>query len=73
MSTQTHSHAPVASGYSDDQRREGAGDYTPQLRASQVHEVVFAAGIVVMFVVNLVTKGAGAVAGEWSWWFGWAW
>lgn len=45
-----------------------------RLRACQVHATVFAAGMVVILLVNLFTnKAAGISVGEWSaWWSAWA-
>lgn len=57
----------------DDRRREEARQYVQQLRAFYIHASVFAAGMVVIFVVNLLTNIAAGTTGEWwAWWSGWA-
>lgn len=73
MSELTHSHPPATPGTSDDERREEARVYVQQLRAFQIHAVVFAVGMVVIFLVNLFTNIAAGITGEWSaWWSVWA-
>jgi hypothetical protein len=47
--------------------------YPKQVRAFQVHAVVFAATMVLIFMVNLLTNLAAGTAGYWSaWWSLWA-
>lgn len=73
MSTSTHSHPRATTGTSLDERREEARVYVQQLRAFQVHAVVFAVGMVVIVLVNLFTNIAAGITGEWSaWWSVWA-
>ncbi len=52
---------------------EAARRYVRQLQAFYIHASVFAAGMVIIFVVNLATNLAAGIAGEWSaWWSVWA-
>ncbi len=46
-----------------DEREEAARRYVEQLRAFYVHAGVFAAGMLVIFTVNLLTNLAEGVAG----------
>ncbi len=47
--------------------------YAHQVRVFQVHAAVFAAGMVLIIVVNLLTNLAAGTAGELSaWWSLWA-
>ncbi|MGI9597916.1 MAG: 2TM domain-containing protein [Acidimicrobiales bacterium] len=56
-----------------DDAREAVRRYVEQLRAFYIHATVFAVGMVVIFVVNLVTNIAAGLTGEWwAWWSGWA-
>jgi hypothetical protein len=44
-----------------------------QVQAFQVHGAVFAAGMTVMFAVNLLTNLTAGIVGHWSsWWSAWA-
>ena len=55
------------------QREEAARRYVEQLRAFYVHAGVFAAGMLVIFTVNLLTNLSAGLAGEWTaWWSAWA-
>ena len=74
MTTPPHSDPPAPPPVtSDDERREEARVYVQQVRAFQIHAAVFAAGMVVIFLVNLFTNIAAGIAGEWSaWWSVWA-
>ncbi len=73
MSTTNHSHPPPPAGTTDDRRREDAREYVRQLRAFYIHAAVFAAGMVVIFLVNLAVNLAADLTGEWwAWWSGWA-
>ena len=55
------------------EREEAARRYVEQLRAFYVHAAVFAAGMVVIFAVNLLTNLSAGIAGEWTaWWSVWA-
>ena len=57
----------------DDQRRAAARTYVQQLRAFYVHATVFAATMVVIFLVNLAVNIAADLTCEWwAWWSGWA-
>mgnify|MGYP001820538593 CR=1 FL=1 len=57
----------------EQQRVEAVRRYVQQLQAFYVHACVFAGGMVVIFLVNLVTNAAAGVMGEWSaWWSVWA-
>ena len=51
-----------------------AGELHAQQRlAFKLHARVFAASMVLIFVVNLVLNAAAGLLGEWSaWWSGWA-
>lgn len=52
---------------------EAARQYVRQLRAFYVHAGAFAAGMVIMFAVNLVTNLSAGTAGRFSaWWSVWA-
>ena len=56
-----------------DEREEAVRPYVEQLRAFYVHAGVFAAGMLVMFTVNLLTNLSAGIAGEWTaWWSVWA-
>ena len=56
-----------------DRREEAARRYVQQLRVFYVHAAVFAAGMTVIFAVNLLTNLSAGIAGEWSaWWSVWA-
>ncbi len=73
MSTPTHPHPPATTGNSDKQRRAEAREYVRQVRACQVHAMMFTAGMVVIFLVNLFTNKAAGIDGGWSsWWSAWA-
>jgi len=55
------------------EREEAARRYVEQLRAFYVHAGVFAAGMLTIFAVNLLTNLSAGVAGGWSaWWSAWA-
>ena len=72
MTTAAHAPPPTAEP-ADDQRRDGAREYVQQLRAFAIHASVFAAGMALIFVVNLTTNLAAGIAGYWwAWWSGWA-
>jgi hypothetical protein len=44
-----------------------------QVQAFRIHVVVFTGGIVMMFLVNLLTSLQGGITGQWSaWWSAWA-
>lgn len=65
-----HPHADEPVGQ---ERVEAAQHYVQQLQAFYVHAAVFAAGMVIIFAVNLVTNLSAGIAGEWSaWWSVWA-
>ena len=52
---------------------DAARRYVEQLRAFYVHAGVFAASMVVIFAVNLLTNLSAGIAGEWTaWWSAWA-
>jgi len=52
-----------------DDRDEAARRYVQQLRAFYVHAAVFAASMVVILAVNLLTNLSAGIAGDWSaWW-----
>ncbi len=56
-----------------DEREDAARRYVEQLRAFYVHAGVFAAGMLVIFTVNLLTNLSAGVAGDWTaWWSAWA-
>ena len=55
------------------EREEAARRYVEQLGAFYVHAAVFAAGMTVIFAVNLLTNLSAGIAGEWTaWWSAWA-
>lgn len=55
------------------EREEAARRYVEQLRAFYAHATVFAAGMTVIFGVNLLTNLSAGIAGEWTaWWSAWA-
>ena len=46
---------------------------TEAVAAFRIHAAVFAATMVLIFLVNLLTNLAAGIAGEWSaWWSAWA-
>lgn len=50
-----------------------AAQYAEQVRAFHVHAAVFAAGMVGITAINLVTNLSAGIADEWSaWWSVWA-
>lgn len=52
---------------------EAARGYVQQLHAFLIHAGVFAAGMVAIFAVNLLTNLSAGIASEWSaWWSVWA-
>ena len=56
-----------------DEREVAARRYVEQLRAFYVHAGVFAATMLVIFTVNLLTNLSAGIAGEWTaWWSVWA-
>ena len=56
-----------------DEREDAARRYVEQLRAFYVHAGVFAAGMLVIFTVDLLTNLSAGVAGDWTaWWSAWA-
>lgn len=56
-----------------DERAEAARRYVEQLRAFYVHAGVFAASMLGIFTVNLLTNLSAGIAGEWTaWWSAWA-
>ena len=56
-----------------DEREDAARRYVEQLRAFYVHAGVFAAGMLVIVTVNLLTNLSAGSAGEWTaWWSAWA-
>ena len=63
---ENHSHA-------DTRRERGAQLHADQRRAFHVHAGVFAAGMIVIFVVNLAINVVAGIADQWSaWWSAWA-
>ena len=73
MPTSEHTPPPAAAGTPEDQRREEARQYVRALRVFYTHAVVFAVGMVIIFLVNLATNVAAGIAGEWwAWWSAWA-
>ena len=73
MTTSNHTGPPAAAGTPEDKRREEAWQYEYQLRVFSIHAVVFAVGMVIIFVVNLATNAAAGITGEWwAWWSAWA-
>jgi len=65
-------HQP-AHEHADQQRVEAARRYAQQLQAFYVHAGVFAGGMLIIVLVNLLTNLAAGIAGEWwAWWSVWA-
>ena len=59
--------------HTEQQLVEAARRYVQQLQAFYVHAGMFAGGMVIIFLVNLVTNAADGIAGEWrAWWSAWA-
>jgi 2TM domain len=59
--------------HTDEQLVAAAERYVQQLRAFYVHAAMFAGGMVLIFLVNLVTNLDAGIAGDWrSWWSAWA-
>jgi len=57
----------------NDEREEAARQYVEQLRAFYVHAGVFAASMLAIFAVNLLTNLSAGLVGELSaWWSAWA-
>ncbi len=57
----------------DEQCERAARQYVEQLRVFRIHAAVFAAGMILVFGVNLVTNLASGIAGHWwAWWSAWA-
>ena len=68
-------HSPNQHGrvHAEEERVETAQRYLQQLQAFYIHAGVFAAGTVVIFVVNLATNLSAGIAGDWwAWWSVWA-
>ena len=56
-----------------DQSRSDLHRGGEQVRAFQVHGAVFGAGILAIFLVNLLTNLAAGIADQWwAWWSAWA-
>ena len=69
----TPTEAPSQIGQAADDREGAARRYVEHFRAFYVHAAVFAAGMTVIFAVNLLTNLSAGIAGEWSaWWSVWA-
>lgn len=57
----------------DDQLERAAREYVQGLRAFQVHAAVFAVGMILILLVNLLTNIDAGVVGDWkAWWSMWA-
>ena len=70
---ETHSPRPHADGRTEEERVEAARRYVEQLQALYAHVAVFAAGMVVIFLVNLATNVAAGITRDWwAWWSVWA-
>lgn len=73
MTHSTRSAHPQADEHTAGERIEAAHRYVKQLHAFYIHAGVFAAGMVVTFIVNLATNLSAGIADEWSaWWSVWA-
>ena len=73
MSTPTHAHKPTPPVTPDDQRQEAIDQYLHARKAFHAHAAVFAATMVGIFLVNLLTNLAAGITGQWSaWWSAWA-
>lgn len=54
-------------------REQAARQYVHDLRAFAIHRAFFAAGMTLIFLVNLATNLAAGLTGQWSaWWSMWA-
>ena len=61
--------APSHIDQAADERHEAARRYVQQLRVFYAHTGVFAASMLVIFTVNLLTNLSAGTAGEWTaWW-----
>ena len=55
------------------EREEAARRYVGQLRAFYIHAGIYAASMLIMFAVNLLTNLSAGIAGDWTaWWSAWA-
>lgn len=73
MSHPTQTPYPRADEHTEEQRIDAARRYVLQLQAFYIHAGVFAAGMILIFVVNLATNVSAGIAGEWwAWWSAWA-
>jgi hypothetical protein len=69
----TPEHNPSGREQTPDEREQAARKYVEQLRAFYIHASMFAAGMVVIFAVNLLTNLSAGFGSEWSaWWSAWA-
>lgn len=73
MKTPPHAHPLATAGPSDHERTRDAREEEQQLAAFRIHAAVFAGGMLVIFLVNLLTNAAAGTLGQWSsWWSAWA-
>ncbi len=73
MTHPIHSPRPRTVERTEEERIDAAQRYVEQLQAFYIHAGVFAAGMVVIFSVNLATNLSAGIAGEWrAWWSVWA-
>lgn len=73
MTHPTHSPHAHADEHTEEERVEAARRYVQQLHAFYIHASVFAAGTLIIFVVNLATSMSAGIASEWrAWWSVWA-
>ncbi|MEL7155346.1 MAG: 2TM domain-containing protein [Actinomycetota bacterium] len=73
MSNHAYTSRPGDADPTDDERQQAARLYLRQRDAFRIHATVFAATMVVIFVVNLATNAAAGLLGDWSaWWSAWA-
>jgi hypothetical protein len=64
---------PPADERAEHQRVEAAQLHVRRLQAFYIHAGVFAGGMVIIFLVNLLTNVAAGITGDWwAWWSAWA-
>ncbi len=73
MSNHQATDGRVSNHMTSDQRAQNAREYAHELRAFQMHAIVYAIGMVTIIVVNWATNAAANITGEWeAWWSVWA-
>ena len=73
MAISTQPLPPAASGDPGDGPGTTSDEHAHQVRVFKAHAAVFAGGMAVIFLVNLLTNLAAGIADEWwAWWSVWA-